>query len=249
MRPEGITRFQAFPGPISGERPDRPVRPGERNEDQMKILEIRALPLPDMKVIRFARFRDHRGYFTEPFRRSDFDRYPEMETLRGLPLLQVNESRSRPGTIRGLHFQWNPYMGKLVRTLHGHMVDLVLDLRKGSGTYGKGLLYDMPDREDADHSEWIWVPPGFAHGNFFLTTSRIEYFCTGEYSPGCEAGISPLAADIDWSLAEPALLARFRELVASGPVISDKDRSGLTVAAWTADACSDVFAIDRLGPR
>jgi dTDP-4-dehydrorhamnose 3,5-epimerase len=215
----------------------------------MKIVEVRPLAVEGISVVRFARFRDQRGYFAEPFRRSDVGAHPQLAALGRAEFVQLNESYSRAATIRGLHFQWNPYMGKLVRTLHGHMVDLVLDLRKGSGTYGKGLLYDMPDREDADHSEWIWVPPGFAHGNFFLTTSRIEYFCTGEYSPGCEAGISPLAADIDWSLAEPALLTRFRELVASGPVISDKDRSGLTVAAWTADARSDVFGIDRLGPR
>jgi len=215
----------------------------------MKIVEVRPLAVEGISVVRFARFRDQRGYFTEPFRRSDVRAHPQLAALGRAEFVQFNESYSRAATIRGLHFQWNPYMGKLVRTLHGHMVDLVLDLRKGSGTYGKGLLYDMPDREDADHSEWIWIPPGFAHGNFFLAASRIEYFCTGEYSPGCEAGISPLADDIDWSLAEPALLARFRELAASDPVICDKDRSGLTVAAWTADARSDVFAIDRLGPR
>ena len=96
-------------------------------------------------------------------------------------------------------------MGKLVRTLSGRMVDMILDIRKGSTTFGKIIAYDMPSEHEADYNEWIWVPPGFAHGNFFTEDSTIEYFCSGEYSPGCEAGISPLAADIDWSLCEGSL--------------------------------------------
>ncbi|HXH07150.1 MAG TPA: dTDP-4-dehydrorhamnose 3,5-epimerase family protein [Vicinamibacterales bacterium] len=207
----------------------------------MKILSVASLSLPDIKVIRFGRFADQRGYFTEPFRRSDLDTHPETTFLAGVAFVQANESLSRPGTLRGLHFQWNPYMGKLVRTLHGHMIDIVLDIRLGSPTFGKAILYDMPNDDGRAEAEWIWVPPGFAHGNLFLTETRIEYLCTGEYSPACEAGISPLAADMDWSLCDPTLYREFEALVRRGPIMSDKDRGGFTVAQWRADPRAAYF--------
>ncbi len=212
----------------------------------MKILEIKELNIEGIKVIRFARFSDHRGYFTEHFRKSDFAKHPEMEFMRGVEFVQCNESRSRPGTIRGLHFQWNPFMGKLVRTLSGRMVDIVLDIRKGSPTFGKIICYGMPSKPDADYSEWIWIPPGFAHGNFFTEDTLIEYFCSGEYSPGCEAGISPLAEDIDWSSCDPKLANEFKEIAASTELITDKDRDGSTLEAWQADERSDNFLYEEL---
>jgi dTDP-4-dehydrorhamnose 3,5-epimerase len=207
----------------------------------VKIVGVKQLAIPDIKVIRFARFCDHRGYFTEHFRKSDFANHPQTGFLRGVEWLQTNESFSRRGTVRGLHFQWNPYMGKLVRTVHGHMIDLVLDIRKGSPTFGQLIAYDMPAAHGADWGEWIWVPPGFAHGNFFLDDSSIEYFCSGEYSQGCEAGISPLSADIDWSLCDPEPREAFARLVAGTPLITDKDRNGLSVRAWAADERSQHF--------
>lgn len=213
----------------------------------MKILSVTSLALPEIKVVRFARFRDDRGFFTEPFRRSDFDRHPDMVFLSGVPLVQTNESHSKPGVVRGLHFQWNPLMGKLVRTVTGHMVDVVLDIRKGSPTVGCALMYDMPADNAAEWSEWIWVPPGFAHGNFFPAESRIEYFCSGEYSPGCEAGISPLAPDIKWSLCDGGLKSRFDRLVSDGAVLSEKDRGGLLVSSWLNDERSNQFIYGSVG--
>jgi dTDP-4-dehydrorhamnose 3,5-epimerase len=207
----------------------------------MKILSVIPLAIPDIKVIRFARFADQRGYFTEPFRRSDFDGHAETAFLKNVPFRQMNESYSRAGTLRGLHFQWNPYMGKLVRTLHGRMLDVVLDIRKGSPTLGRAFMHDMPSRPDGDVGEWIWVPPGFAHGNLFPEDSRIEYYCTSEYSAGCEAGISPLAPDIDWSLADPSLKRLFDERIAQGSILSDKDRQGPSLQGWLADRRSDEF--------
>jgi len=207
----------------------------------MKILNVTPLVIPDVKVIRFARFCDQRGYFTEPFRRSDFKNHPEaMEAFHNVEFVQMNESLSKSGVIRGLHFQWNPYMGKMVRTISGHMVDIVLDIRKGSPTYGKGFMYDMPSSLEVDYCEWIWVPPGFAHGNYFIGDTVIEYFCAGEYSQGCEAGIAPFAADIDWILCDPFLKKRFDNL-ASSAIMTDKDRNGLTFAAWDSDPRSENF--------
>ena len=212
----------------------------------MKIVEVSALAIPAVKTIRYQRFVDHRGYFTEQFRQSDFEG-EQTPFLHGVRWLQANESFSRQGTIRGMHFQWNPYMGKLVRTIRGHMVDLVLDIRKGSPTYGKAIAYDMPVAGDETTGEWIWVPPGFAHGNAFPADTVIEYFCSGEYSPGCEAGISPFADDIDWSLCDPILRDAFLTIARSTELVTDKDRNGLTMAVWTADERSENFRFDTLG--
>lgn len=212
----------------------------------MKITEVKALKIEDVKVVRFARFCDHRGYFTEHYKISDFANHSEMEFMRGVGFVQCNESYSREGTVRGLHFQWNPYMGKLVRTLSGRMVDMAMDIRKGSPTFGKIICYDMPARREADYAEWIWVPSGFAHGFFFPEDSLVEYFCSGEYNADCEAGMSPLAADIDWSLCDLQLAEEFKEIADTTELISDKDRDGLTVEAWQADERSDNFIFGQL---
>lgn len=210
--------------------------PAPRGKDgRVKIVEVQALAIPAIKVIRYARFRDHRGYFTESYRASDFEQGEQASFLHGVRFVQANESFSRAHTIRGLHFQWNPHMGKLVRTIRGHMIDVVLDIRLGSPTFGKVIAHDMPATSDEDWNEWIWVAPGFAHGNTFSTDTVIEYFCSGEWSPGCEAGISPLATDLDWSLCDPTLRERFARIAANTTLISDKDRDGLTVAAWQGD--------------
>src|SRR5215212_4351564 len=201
----------------------------------MKLLAAERLEIPEIKVIRFARFRDERGYFTEHFRRSDLQTNPLTPFMRGVEFVQANESFSLAKTVRGLHFQWDPYMGKLVRTLRGHMVDLVLDIRKGSPTFGKAIAYDMPSEMSSEFNEWIWVPPGFAHRNTFLEDTSIEYFCSGEYSPGHEAGISPLAEDIDWSLCDRSLRETFHKTASSTPLITDKDRNALSVSAWEKD--------------
>jgi dTDP-4-dehydrorhamnose 3,5-epimerase len=210
----------------------------------VKIIDVISLAIPAIKVIRFARFCDKRGYFTEPFRSSDVTSSPLTWFLKHVEFPQTNESRSRPGTIRGLHFQWNPYMGKLVRTLSGHMIDIVLDIRKGSPTFGKAIAHEMPANGQDAFGEWIWVPPGFAHGNVFLAETSIEYFCSGEYSPQCEAGISPLSVDIDWSLCDQRLKRTVHETARTTELMTDKDRDGFSVAAWEKDPRSDNFVFE-----
>lgn len=212
----------------------------------MKILEVKKLKIEAIKVLRFARFCDHRGYFTEHYRRSDFSNHPDTGFLRNTDFVQCNESFSRKNTLRGLHFQWNPYMGKLVRTISGRMLDIVLDIRKGSPTFGKTLLYDMPSDPAGDSQEWIWVPPGFAHGNVFPVDTTIEYLCSGEYSQGCEAGISPFAEDLDWSLCEPELKDIFDSISTTTSLVTDKDRNGFSLAAWLNQESSNQFSIQNL---
>jgi dTDP-4-dehydrorhamnose 3,5-epimerase len=212
----------------------------------VKFVDVFELAIPEVKVVRFPRFRDHRGYFSEQYRLSDFESGTETPFMRGVRFPQANESFSRAGTVRGLHFQWNPYMGKLIRTIRGHMIDVAMDVRKGSPNYGKIIAYDMPVRGDEEFGEWIWVPPGFAHGNTFTEDTVIEYFCSGEYSPGCEAGISPVAGDLDWSLCEPDLRDLFQSIAGSTALMTDKDRDAFSLRAWTDDGRSENFLYDDL---
>jgi dTDP-4-dehydrorhamnose 3,5-epimerase len=212
----------------------------------MRILEVRLLAIPELVVVRFGRFHDDRGYFAETFRRSAAATHGAATLLSELDFPQMNESYSHAGAIRGLHFQWNPFMGKLVRTVSGRMVDLALDIRVCSPTLGKIVAYELPATHDAPWTEWIWVPPGFAHGNYFTEDTVIEYLCTGEYSPGCEAGVSPLAADLDWSLCDSRLRDEYRALLGANPTISDKDRDGFSVASWLADDRSSGFRYSEL---
>jgi len=193
----------------------------------MKIESVTDRSLSGVKVINFSRFADERGYFTEHYRESDINKI-----IPGFKVVQCNESYSSSGVVRGLHFQWNPYMGKLIRVISGHMIDLYLDIRLNSPTFGKIENYSM----ESGNSPWLWVPPGFAHGNLFLEDTKIEYLCTGEYSKGCEQCICPLAADIDWSLSGNILYSLRDNLI-----ISDKDRNGLTIEQWKNNPNSKEF--------
>lgn len=206
----------------------------------MKIVSVESLAIPEVKTVTFQRFKDNRGFFTEPYRRSDFS---SLHFFPNDTIFQINESFSQTHVVRGLHFQWNPYMGKLVRTIQGHMIDLVLDIRKNSPTAGNIIALDMPGNADRETDTWIWVPAGFAHGNFFLEPTTIVYLCSGEYSQGCEAGISPLAPDIDWSLCDSPLKQQFDSTLHQG-IMSDKDRAGVTLAEWWNDERSAHFIYD-----
>jgi dTDP-4-dehydrorhamnose 3,5-epimerase len=206
----------------------------------MKLKSVTNQEISGVKIINFDRFMDQRGFFTETFRASDFIN----NELKVFPsgILQSNESFSHKNVLRGLHFQWNPNMGKLVRTITGHMVDLVLDLRKGSSTLGKIMAFDMPAKSTDNSSSWIWVPEGCAHGNFFLEDSYIEYFCSGSYNGECEAGISPFSKDIDWSICDSKLKNMFFELKDSF-IATPKDINGLSVKEWLSRKESNYFTI------
>lgn len=197
----------------------------------MKIIEVRSLPIPDIRVIRYVRFPDPRGYFTETFRHGDFQSHSGLGFLRNVQFVQLNESHSLAHVIRGLHFQWNPVQGKLVRPVVGHILDLALDIRQKSPYHGKAIAYGMQSRPENEQGEWIWIPPGFAHGFVSLEPSTIEYFCTSSWSPGCEAGILPFDEALDWSLCDPALRDLFHGVKQSA-LVSDKDRRNMTLAEW-----------------
>ena len=179
-------------------------------------------PLPGVVVLRPDAFADERGVFVEAFRA---DRFAEM----GLPsaFVQENQSRSRKGVIRGLHFQWEPPMGKLVRCLHGGIIDVVVDVRHGSPTLGDHAAVELTDR----NHQVIWVPPGFAHGTFALAEDTIVlYECTGAHGTG-EGGIR-------WN--DPALGI---EWPAMPPIVSEKDEKAPLLSEWLADPRSQQFAV------
>ncbi len=195
----------------------------------MIIKKITDFQIKDVKLINYEHFIDKRGFFTESYRISDFNDNGLNFFSEGV--VQTNSSFSRRNVLRGLHFQWNPLMGKLVRTISGHMVDLILDLRYDSPTQGKIMAFNMPANSTDVTNSWIWVPEGCAHGNFFLEDSYIEYFCSGSYNRECEAGISPFAEDIDWSICDPKLKNLFADLKDSF-IATSKDINGLSVKQW-----------------
>lgn len=204
----------------------------------MKILEIKPVIFPEIKVIKYACFTDERGFFTEIYRKSDFQK---LDFLKNREFPQCNVSSSEKGVIRGLHLQWNPYLDKLVRVISGTMVDLFLDIRLNSPTFGKVGTYELSGHTGKEYSEWIWVPNGFAHGSIFKDKTVIEYFCTSEYHPENEASIYPLASDIDWSLVDPSIKKNFEEFSGNNILMSEKDQKGYTLAQWLKEEKSQNF--------
>jgi len=209
----------------------------------MFSLETESLEIPGVKLITFKRFVDDRGFFTETFRKSDFRKSPDFSEFPDLQIVQINESFSKAGTIRGLHFQWNPFMGKLVRPLKGTMFDILLDIRKNSPTYKKAIIVRLERDPSRETDNWIWAPPGMAHGFFCIEDVGMEYLCTGEYNGRCEASISPLAEDIDWSLANKVYLNKFKSLLQGRCTLSKKDGDGMTTEDWTNNPVSNKFMI------
>lgn len=200
----------------------------------MKILEVKKLDIPGCKVIKYQRFADERGFFAETYRKQDFDTHPETDDLKDIHFTQMNESYSKAGTIRGLHFQWNPFMAKLIRCVNGRMIDLLLDIRKNSPTYGKIIAYDSVNSYEHNTGEWVYAPVGIAHGVFLPENTMIEYYCTGHWNPKCEAGISPLAKDIDWSICDKNIYNLLEETKSSGKlIIKDKDENGHSLKSWS----------------
>lgn len=136
-----------------------------------------------------------RGYFFESFSQREFD-----ERVRPINFVQDNESMSSYGVIRGLHFQTMPYcQSKLVRCVKGAVLDVAIDIRKGSPTYGQHVAVELTE----DNYRQIFIPRGFAHGFAVLTeTAVFQYKCDNFYAPANDGGISILddSLGIDWHI-------------------------------------------------
>ena len=196
------------------------------------------LAIPDVVLIEPKVFGDARGFFFESFNQKAFNE----ATGTNHQFVQDNHSRSSKGVLRGLHYQIQQPQGKLVRVVRGAVFDVAVDIRKSSPTFGQWVGEVL----SADNHRQLWVPPGFAHGNYFNADSVIEYMCSGEYSPGCEAGVSPLAPDLDWSLCDPKLKSTFDDIAGATNLITEKDRDGFSLQGWLEDERSGNFVHGEL---
>lgn len=147
-------------------------------------MNITDLALPDVKLVRLATHRDQRGSFMETYREADW-----LPLLGGARFVQDNQSRSRSaGTLRGLHYQIAPSaQAKLVQVLAGRILDVAVDLRRGSPGFGRHVAVEMA----AEDGLQVFVPAGFAHG--FLTLEDdclVSYKVTAGYDPAAERGIA-----------------------------------------------------------
>ena len=142
-------------------------------------------------------FRDARGYFFESFSARDFS-----EKVRAVDFVQDNESRSTCGVLRGLHFQRPPHaQSKLVRCVRGAVLDVAVDIRRGSPTYGRHVAVELTE----DNHLQLFIPRGFAHGFAVLSAEAVfQYKCDDYYAPEADGGISIRDASlgIDWHIPE-----------------------------------------------
>ena len=183
-------------------------------------MQVEPTSIPDVKVVVAKTFPDERGFLLQSWVAAD------LQAL-GIPsdFKQAIQTVSRKGVVRGLHFQWDPPMGKFVRCIHGGILDVVVDVRHGSPTHGKHVAVELTGK----NHRIIWVPPGFAHGTFALEEGSIVlYECTSAHSAN-EGGIL-------WN--DPALGIRWPDLP---PIVSQKDKDAPTLAQWLADPRSRAF--------
>ena len=180
--------------------------------------------IPEVLIVRPRLFPDDRGWFTEVARTDVF-----AELGHGLPVTfaQVNQSRSERGVIRGLHFQWDPPQGKLMRVVTGRAFMVAVDIRPGSPTLGRHVSLEA----SADEPVLFWAPATFARGFAVLSdVAEIEYFCTAPYNPAAESGIrwDDPGVGIEWPVAEPLL--------------SGKDAAAPSLSDWLARAEARAFS-------
>ncbi len=174
-----------------------------------------------VKIICHEYFEDERGFFMEAYRKDEFEKI-------GLAtdFVQVNHSRSTKNVVRGLHFQWEPPMGKMMRVTVGEAFLVAVDVRKGSPTLGQWVGATI----SADNKKQMWAPAGFARG--FAVTSdfaEVQYMTTGQYNGSCESGIlwNDPEIGIEWPVANP--------------ILSERDTNAQTLAEWLDHPDSNNF--------
>lgn len=176
---------------------------------QLEKMEIRQTPIKDVYEIYPAVFKDARGYFLETYKKDVFEKH-------GLPTdwLQDNQSFSMAGILRGLHFQQGQFaQAKLARVILGKVLDVCVDLRKDSPTFGKAHSVIL----DSEQHNMLYIPKGFAHGFAVLEDAVFSYKCSNLYDKESEGGIiwDDPELGIDWKVADP--------------ILSDKDKLWPTI--------------------
>lgn len=175
----------------------------------------------DLLIITPEMFKDERGFFTETYRKDKF-------TAFGLEVefVQDNHSRSSKNVLRGLHFQWDPPMGKLMRVTQGSAFLVAVDIRIGSPTFGKWIGVEA----SVENRKQVYAPEGFARGFCVLSEfAEIQYKCTGIYNNKGESGIlwNDPVIGIEWP--------------ATNPILSKKDEAAQTLENWTQEPESKIF--------
>lgn len=186
-------------------------------------INVESTAIDQIKVITPQVFQDDRGFFLEVFRKDVFEKH-------GLPtqFVQANHSGSVKNTIRGLHFQWDPPMGKFMRVSRGEAFLVAVDIRKDSPTFSKWYGHRCSDKNRV----MIWASAGFARGFAVISDyAEIQYLCTGTYNQQGESGIlwNDPALDIKWPV--------------ENPILSAKDEKAQTLAQWAEKAESDHFKV------
>ena len=177
-------------------------------------MEIIKTPLEGLLIIKPTVFEDERGYFFESFNKEKF-----LQAGIELNFAQDNESKSRKDVVRGMHLQAPPFeQGKLVRVMRGSVLDVAVDVRKNSSTFGKWAAIEL-----SGQNKWMyWIPPGFAHGFRTLEDDTIFFYkCTNVYNKDLERCFAWNDKDIniDWGITNPVISDRdgnapsFREFV------------------------------------
>ncbi len=175
--------------------------------------------LNGLKVLQPPVFHDNRGYFLES--------YHELAMSQlgiNVSFPQDNHSRSRKDVLRGMHFQWDAPMGKLLRVIRGAIRLVEVDIRHGSPTLGEHVVLDINDT----NNHMVWIPPGFANGFLVLSDEAdVSYKCSTLYNPKAESGIRWNSFGCDWKV--------------DSPVVSDKDTVAQTLEEWLSRPESQNF--------
>ncbi|MDD3636672.1 MAG: dTDP-4-dehydrorhamnose 3,5-epimerase [Bacteroidales bacterium] len=163
-------------------------------------MEIINTKIPDLLIVKPLVFEDQRGYFFESYNKEKF-----LQQGIDQNFVQDNESKSMKGVLRGLHFQAPPFaQGKLVRVMKGAVLDVAVDIRQNSPTYGQWASTEL-----TESNKWMyWVPPGFAHGFVTLEDHTVFFYkCTNVYNKASEGSIRWNDPDlnIDWGINNPIL--------------------------------------------
>ncbi|MBZ9786739.1 dTDP-4-dehydrorhamnose 3,5-epimerase [Psychroflexus sp. CAK57W] len=165
-------------------------------------MEFTRTDIPDVVICKPKVFGDHRGYFTETFRKDFLDEFLGYE----VNFCQDNESRSSFGVLRGMHYQLPPFaQSKLVRVLEGAVLDVAVDLRNGSPSFGKSVIVEL----NQQNKKQLFVPRGFAHGFVVLSEkATFAYKCDNYYAPKYDRGLmfNDPELQINWKLKESDLI-------------------------------------------
>lgn len=176
------------------------------------MVEIDKTELEGVLIVKPKVFNDSRGYFMESFNEQEFNEAAKPFLKEEIHFVQDNESVSRKGTLRGLHFQNPPHaQSKLVRCVQGAVIDFVVDIREGSPTYGKHIAVELSEGNNIQ----LFIPKGCAHGFCCLSdTCKFQYKCDEYYHPEADGGISILDDSI----------RAFLSFKIDEYIVSDKDK-------------------------